>query len=116
MLTKPEIRKDMREIQRSLQADSDSECSVKSEDVLNSEYPVKPRKTPRWHQSHHDHDSFGVARGGEGAGKIDFYDPKAADAILAEIKQIASTHKALYAKEKEREYGTRSDRAIKIVL
>ena len=46
MLTKPEIRKDMREIQRSLQADSDSECSVKSEDVLNSEYPVKPRKTP----------------------------------------------------------------------
>jgi hypothetical protein len=105
VLTKPEIRKDMREIQRSLHADSDSDCSVDSLDVLHSEYPVKPRKTPRWHQSHHDQDSHGASRGGadgSGADRVEFYDPEKADATIAYIKNIERTHPDLSAKEQER--------------
>ena len=46
-LTGPEVRKDIREIQRTTQCESDSECSVNSEDILHSVYPVKPRKNPK---------------------------------------------------------------------
>ena len=55
ILTKPEIRKDIREIQRTTIEDSDSECSVKSEDIHDdrNSYPVKPRKAPRWARHRH---------------------------------------------------------------
>ena len=46
-LTKVEIRKDLREIDRNIQTDSDSDDTIKSEDILPSSYPVKPRKTPK---------------------------------------------------------------------
>jgi hypothetical protein len=46
-LTKNEIRKDFRDIEKSMPVDSDSETSVKSNEVLNSTYPVKPRRNPK---------------------------------------------------------------------
>ena len=67
---------------------------MKSDEVMNSEYPVKPRKTPRWHQNHHDADHH-AAKAGEGADRIEFYDPTGADAIMVDIKRIASSHKDL---------------------
>lgn len=46
-LSKAEIKKDVREMERSMHSDTDSDSSVLSEDVLPSTYPVKPRKTPK---------------------------------------------------------------------
>ena len=39
----------MRDIEKTMkdQSDSESDCSVRSEDILSSSYPVKPRKTLR---------------------------------------------------------------------
>ena len=44
-LTKAEIKRDIRDIERLLNEDSDSDSSIKSGDILSSNYPVKPRKT-----------------------------------------------------------------------
>ena len=44
-MTKAEIKRDIRDIERLLHEDSDSDSSVKSGDILSSNYPVKPRKT-----------------------------------------------------------------------
>eukprot|EP01041_Mallomonas_annulata_P009070 gene9070-18792_t len=46
-LSKQESKKDLKEIERNLQEDSDSEESIKSDDILPSTYPVKPRRTPK---------------------------------------------------------------------
>lgn len=48
-LSRQEVKKDLREIERNLQDDdeTDSDSSVKSEDILASSYPVKPRKTAK---------------------------------------------------------------------
>lgn len=46
-LSKNEIKKDMREMMRDVIYDDDTDSSVKSDDILTSTYPVKPRKTPR---------------------------------------------------------------------
>jgi len=80
-LTGPEIRKDIREIQRTQTVESDSEGSVRSDEVLFSAYPVKPRKTPKhWMQtganrgggmdegSSNQQDSMLTARSGGGGG------------------------------------------------
>ena len=44
-LSKNEIKRDIRDIERLLDDESDSDSSIKSRDVLQSNYPVKPRKT-----------------------------------------------------------------------
>ena len=44
-MTKAEIKRDIRDIERLLAEDSDSDSSIKSGDILSSNYPVKPRKT-----------------------------------------------------------------------
>ena len=46
-LSKTEIKKDVREMERSMHDDTDSDGSVMSDDVLPSTYPVKPRKTAK---------------------------------------------------------------------
>lgn len=47
-MTRYDIRKDLREIERTLLwDDTDSDSSIKSEDILQSSYPVKPRRTHR---------------------------------------------------------------------
>lgn len=47
-LSSAEAKKDFRDIRRFISDDTDSDSSVKSDDVLPSTYPVKPRKSPRW--------------------------------------------------------------------
>ena len=47
VLSKSEIKKDIKEIERCLNSDSDSDSTIKSEDILPSTYPVKPRRTPK---------------------------------------------------------------------
>lgn len=46
-LTKNEVRKDFREIERTMVNDSDSEASFRSDEVLPSAYPVRPRRNPK---------------------------------------------------------------------
>jgi hypothetical protein len=46
-LSNVEIKKDLREMMRDLAVDEDTDGSVKSDDILTSSYPVRPRKTPR---------------------------------------------------------------------
>ena len=46
-LSKNDIRKDFREIERTMPDDSDSDCSFKSDEILACTYPQKPRKTTK---------------------------------------------------------------------
>lgn len=46
-LSKFEVKKDVQEMERAANSDTETDSSIISEDVLNSTYPVKPRKTPR---------------------------------------------------------------------
>lgn len=106
ILTKPEIRKDIREIQRSTIEDSDSECSVKSEDIHDdrNSYPVKPRKAPRWAtqgtrdaQSSGGYDNFGDD------GRDVFYDVVNVESTLNYLKNIRNTKRKLWDAEEERD-------------
>ena len=45
----------MREIEQNYVADSESEDSVRSEEILESYYPVKPRRTQKLVQKHSKH-------------------------------------------------------------
>ena len=44
-LTKNEVKRDIRDIERLMDDETDSDGSVKSSDIMSSNYPVKPRKT-----------------------------------------------------------------------
>ena len=46
-LSKLEIKKDLREMMREVAFEEDTDGSVKSDDILSSTYPVKPRRAPR---------------------------------------------------------------------
>ena len=47
-LSKAEVKKDLREMEREMASpEEDTDSSIKSDDVLSSTYPVRPRKTPR---------------------------------------------------------------------
>jgi hypothetical protein len=54
-LSRIEIKKDLTDIDCSLQSDTESVISVASDEVLNSTYPVKPRRYPRQKQLQHHH-------------------------------------------------------------
>ena len=107
-LSGTEVRKDLRDIQRTAVYDSDSDCSVKSEDVLHSAYPVKPRRTPKnWSQMQQMKGSdsqshyHGIQHGR-------YSQPSPADTALADqaiqyIDSIKSSNRALYDAEEERE-------------
>jgi len=108
-LTGTEVRKDIRDIQRTAVYDSDSDCSVKSEDVLHSAYPVKPRRTPKnWvqmQQMNKGSDSQGHYHGIQ-HGR--YSQPSPADTALADqaiqyIDGIKSSKRDLYDAEEERE-------------
>ena len=81
----------MRQIER-VQSDSDSDCSVRSEDILSSSYPVKPRKTPRW--SH----LKSQIKGGEHV-----RDNREIEKALAFINVVKSERRDLFDGECERE-------------
>jgi len=109
-LTKPEVRKDIREIQRTLNVDSDSEGSVMSEDVLDcrNDYPVKPRKIPRWgsgagaHTHAHGAESPRVDDAG-GSSEQRYYDVQVVESTMQSLKTIQSTKPELWEAELERE-------------
>ncbi|KAJ1409517.1 hypothetical protein B484DRAFT_436013, partial [Ochromonadaceae sp. CCMP2298] len=61
-----EIKDDLREMQQPHEDDTDSDSSIKSEDILDSIYPVQPRKTPK--ASGADLGSFSYHGGGLGLG------------------------------------------------
>ena len=51
-LSKMEIKKDLREMMREVAFEEDTDGSVKSDDILSSTYPVKPRRAPRRDRSY----------------------------------------------------------------
>ncbi len=77
-LSKNEVRKDIRDIERTIPEDSDSDCSFKSDEILGSAYPVKPRKAPK---------SASKGTNKEAAAKI--------DALVAKEGQASSSEHAL---------------------
>jgi hypothetical protein len=103
-LTKPEVRKDIREIQRTLNVDSDSDCSVREHHVIDcrNDYPVKPRKTPRWGSSM-NRDSSGHMD--YSRGRIDqvYYDYDVVETTMSYINNIKTNHPDLYEAEEERD-------------
>jgi hypothetical protein len=102
ILAKPEIRIDIREIQRSTIDDSDSECSVHSEDVLDcrNDYPVKPRKAPRWSSGGREIHS-GDHGDNEAGEKI--YDVANVENTLNYLNNVISQKNSLWKLEVERE-------------
>ena len=50
-LSRNEIKKDLNDIDTSALSDNESTMSVLSEDILNSSYPVKPRRFPKSKQN-----------------------------------------------------------------
>lgn len=100
-LTKPEVRKDIREIQRTLNAESDSDDDIRTEDIIDcrNDYPVKPRKAPR-------------GTGGGGLGDRDeqghrvdqvYYDVTVVESTMSYINNIRTTKPELWAAEVERD-------------
>lgn len=95
-LTKPEIRKDIRDIERSLiQEDTDSESSVRSEDILPSSYPVKPRKMVRHSQRS---DSNRAHAGGDKTANLNMIEE-----CLDFLRAIRVSKKTVHDAEVERE-------------
>ena len=110
-LSKTEVKKDVREMERSMPDDTDSDSSVRSEDVLPSSYPVKPRKTPKLlardkspsRNYHHDE-----------AGEHE-YDYRTVEETLCFIDAIKKSKKDLFNAECERE-RLESLQNVRIVL
>jgi len=101
------MRKDLRDIQRTMASDSESECSVRSDEILHSEYPVKPRKTPRYQGSvFSSQDRRGSFSGEVNLGsprEQEQYDEALASAALQAIETIKIKNRAMYDAEVERE-------------
>ena len=94
-MTKTEIKKDVREMERSID-DTDSDGSVMSEDVLPSMYPVKPRRTPK---------VMNMPRPAVAAadGEMGEYDSKTVEQALTFLDSVKRNKKDLYNGECERE-------------
>jgi hypothetical protein len=91
-LTAAEIKKDVKDISKMLQEDSDSESSIKSEDIMPSNYPVKPRKTSRKNGRGNAKDMTAVE-----------YDPKSIEEAFAFLNHIQIRKRPLYEGERIRE-------------
>ena len=92
-LTLIEIKDDLKElIPQSDDNDTDSDCSLLSEDILDSVYPVAPRSAPRsaGNSSLPDYASAGSSNVSN-------------DEAIYLINDISKTHKELYENEKYRE-------------
>jgi hypothetical protein len=86
------VKKDVKEITRMLQEDSDSESSVRSEDILPSNYPVKPRKVSRKNGRSYAKDMSAAE-----------YDPKSIEEAFAFLNHIQIRMRPLYEGERIRE-------------
>lgn len=96
-----EVLKDLREASQhqsggNLDDDTDSDCSFKSEDIVVSSYPVRPRTVPKI--VHRDTSAFSSKQfhdlGEEGAD---------VEESLLFLKHIAISNPGLVAKESQRE-------------
>lgn len=95
-LSKTEIKKDVREMERNVNEDTDSDSSIMSEDVLVSSYPVKPRKAPKV--------IIPVKPVNTGPTDIEReYDGKTVDQTLAFLDAVRRNKKDLHSAECERE-------------
>lgn len=95
-LSKTEVKKDVREMERNVNEDTDSDSSILSEDVLVSSYPVKPRKAPK----------VMIPVKPISAGPTDIereYDGKTVDQTLSFIDAVRRNKKDLHNAECERE-------------
>lgn len=92
-LNSNEIHSDLRELQKlSYNSDTDSESSIKSDNILISNYPVKPRKGLQL-PSNGDSDDYFSNK--ENSAEV--------NEALAFIKRLSITHKDLYDAELQRE-------------
>lgn len=92
-----EIKKDVREMERNINDDTDSDSSILSDEVLVSSYPVKPRKAPK----------IMVPVKPVNSGSTDIereYDGKAVDQTLTFLDAIMQSKKDMYNAECEREH------------
>jgi hypothetical protein len=95
-LSKTEVKKDVREMERNVNEDTDSDSSILSEDVLVSSYPVKPRKAPKV--------MIPVKQISTGPTDIEReYDGKTVDQTLSFIDAVRRNKKDLHNAECERE-------------
>lgn len=89
-LSTQEIKDDLRELHPPSDAnDTDSDCSVLSDDILDSVYPVQPRTAPKTALQQHDY-------------LTSTQNLTTEDAMFV-IKDIAKTHSELMEKERQRE-------------
>lgn len=99
-LTKAEIKRDVRDIERLLHEDSDSDSSVKSGDILSSNYPVKPRKTLkvpiRMDQSMGDD-------GADDSGDENVGEDLSTEDIIEFMKTIETCRRGVFEAEREKE-------------
>jgi prefoldin subunit 5 len=79
--------------------DTDSECSIDSDDILPSTYPVKPRK---W--SLRPHHSRGGKNSGRGGTATTAMDGKAVDEAFAYMASVAAKNPSLIKAEEQRDY------------
>jgi hypothetical protein len=96
-LSKTEIKTDVREMERSMHDDTDSDGSVLSEDVLMSIYPVKPRKVPKVNAIPRP-SAMSAGEGEDGE-----YDSKLVEQSLTFLDAVKRNRKDLYNAECERE-------------
>lgn len=90
-----EIKKDVREMERNINDDTDSDSSILSDEVLVSSYPVKPRKAPKI--------MIPVKVANSGSMDTEQYDGKAVEQTLAFLDAIMQSKKDMYTAECERE-------------
>jgi hypothetical protein len=100
-LTKNEIKRDIREIERYLDDDQESDSSVRSSEILNSTYPVKPRKTLkvpiRLEKYNED------LATGENDEESNELDDLSAEDILEFMKVIEESRRHVFEAEREKE-------------
>ena len=100
-LTKNEIKRDIREIERYLDDDQESDSSVRSSEILNSTYPVKPRKTlkvPIRLEKYNE--DLATGENDEDSNELD---DLSAEDILEFMKVIEESRRHVFEAEREKE-------------
>ena len=100
-MTKNEIKRDIREIERYLDDDQESDSSVKSSEILSSTYPVKPRKTlkvPIRLEKYNE--DLTAGENGEDSNELD---DLSAEDILEFMKVIEESRRHVFEAEREKE-------------
>jgi hypothetical protein len=105
-LSRIEIKKDLNDIDSSLQSDTESIVSVASDDVLNSTYPVKPRRYPRQKQLQHHQQQQQLAEQRSKSlmvQKESDIDPNSIEETIDFLRVVEIAKPEIYEAERERE-------------